>query len=110
VRVLKVTHVGKFYPPVPGGMERVVESLCAVTRGRLESRVLAFNTSSRTVAEVSMGSPAPGPSFGLSSLWFSLVMQTRKPVRTTRSNKAQQEARLSSARPVEAAIMPTAVP
>ena len=50
--VLSVTHVGKFYPPVPGGMERVVQSLCEVTKGRLDSRVLAFNTGSRTVAEV----------------------------------------------------------
>jgi glycosyltransferase involved in cell wall biosynthesis len=50
--VLKVAHIGKFYPPVPGGMERVVQSLCHVTRGRLDNRVLAFNTSSRTVEEV----------------------------------------------------------
>jgi glycosyltransferase involved in cell wall biosynthesis len=50
--VLRVTHIGKFYPPVPGGMERVVQSLCSVTRGRLDNHVLAFNTSSRTVEEV----------------------------------------------------------
>ena len=50
--MLKVTHIGKFYPPVPGGMERVVQSLCAVTKGRLENHVLAFNTSSHTVEEV----------------------------------------------------------
>jgi glycosyltransferase involved in cell wall biosynthesis len=50
--VLRVTHIGKFYPPVPGGMERVVQSLCAVTKGRLDNHVLAFNTSSQTVEEV----------------------------------------------------------
>ena len=49
--MLKVTHIGKFYPPVPGGMERVVQSLCTVTKGRLDSRVLAFNTGHRTIDE-----------------------------------------------------------
>ena len=48
---VRVVHVGKFYPPVPGGIERVVQSLCEVTRGRLENRVLALNTASRTVTE-----------------------------------------------------------
>jgi rhamnosyl/mannosyltransferase len=33
-------------------MERVVQSLCAATRGRLESEVLACNTSAQTVVEV----------------------------------------------------------
>jgi glycosyltransferase involved in cell wall biosynthesis len=50
--LLKVIHIGKFYPPVPGGIERVVQSLCNVTKGRLESRVLAFNTRPQTVEEV----------------------------------------------------------
>ena len=50
-RLVKVVHVGKFYPPVPGGMERIVETLCAVTKGRLESHVLAFNTGRRTIVE-----------------------------------------------------------
>ena len=50
-------HVGKFYPPVPGGIERVVESLCQVERGRLDNRVLAFNTSARTIHEVVDGIP-----------------------------------------------------
>jgi rhamnosyl/mannosyltransferase len=44
-------HVGKFYPPVAGGMERVVQSLCAVTAGRLDSSVLAFNAGRRTVID-----------------------------------------------------------
>jgi glycosyltransferase involved in cell wall biosynthesis len=55
--VLKVLHVGKFYPPVPGGIERVVQSLCHVTKGRLESHVLAFNTGSHTVSEIVEGIP-----------------------------------------------------
>jgi rhamnosyl/mannosyltransferase len=46
--VLKVLHVGKFYPPVPGGIERVVQSLCTITRGRLDNRVLAFNAGAET--------------------------------------------------------------
>jgi rhamnosyl/mannosyltransferase len=54
---LEVLHVAKFYPPVPGGMERVVQSLCSVARGRLDSRVLAFGTSRRTTEEVVDGVP-----------------------------------------------------
>lgn len=50
--MLNVLHVGKFYPPVPGGMERIVQSLCRITEGRLASRVLAFHTGSSTVEEV----------------------------------------------------------
>jgi glycosyltransferase involved in cell wall biosynthesis len=55
--VLRVLHVGKFYPPVTGGMERVVQTLCAITRGRVESRVLAFHTGRRTVDELVDGIP-----------------------------------------------------
>lgn len=55
--MLSVLHVGKFYPPVSGGMERVVQTLCAVSRGRLESRVLAFHTGSRTVEDTVDGVP-----------------------------------------------------
>lgn len=55
--MLSVLHVGKFYPPVPGGMERVVETLCTVTRGRVESRVLAFHTAARTVEDIVDGVP-----------------------------------------------------
>jgi glycosyltransferase involved in cell wall biosynthesis len=50
--VLRVLHVGKFYPPVPGGIERVVHSLCTVTQGRLDNQVLAFNAGSNTVDDV----------------------------------------------------------
>jgi glycosyltransferase involved in cell wall biosynthesis len=50
--VLNVLHVGKFYPPIAGGMERVVHTLCTVTRGRVASEVLAFHTGRRTVTEM----------------------------------------------------------
>jgi len=53
--VLKVLHVGKYYPPVPGGMERVVQMLCEVTRDRLDSRVLAFHTGKSTTEGVMGG-------------------------------------------------------
>jgi rhamnosyl/mannosyltransferase len=55
--VLKVLHLGKFYPPVFGGIERVVASLCQSTRGRLDNRVLAFNTGPRTIHDVVDGIP-----------------------------------------------------
>src|SRR5262249_43193582 len=47
----RVLHVGKFYPPVSGGMERVVETLCRASAGLVESRVLAMNTGGATVEE-----------------------------------------------------------
>ncbi|HXG55007.1 MAG TPA: glycosyltransferase [Vicinamibacterales bacterium] len=53
----RVLHVGKFYPPVHGGMEQVLRSLCQATRGRLDSRVLVFNDAPRTVREVVDGIP-----------------------------------------------------
>lgn len=55
--MLRVLHIGKFYPPVPGGIERVVQSLCHVAKGRLDSRVLAFNTARVTVRETVDGIP-----------------------------------------------------
>jgi glycosyltransferase involved in cell wall biosynthesis len=57
IHPVRVAHVGKFYPPVPGGIERVVESLCAVTKGRLDNRVLAFGTGRRTISEAIDGVP-----------------------------------------------------
>ena len=46
-----VLHVGKFYPPVSGGMERVLETLCRSTRGLVENRVLVMNGTRRTIEE-----------------------------------------------------------
>lgn len=48
---LDVLHVGKFYPPVPGGMEQVLESLCQFPVEGIENRVLVFNTGRRTRRE-----------------------------------------------------------
>lgn len=53
----RVLHVGKFYPPVPGGMERVVETVCRASEGLVDSRVLAMHTSRETVEETREGVP-----------------------------------------------------
>lgn len=55
--MLRVLHVGKYYPPVPGGMERVVQALCTAACGRLDSRVLAFARGSSTTEEIVDGVP-----------------------------------------------------
>lgn len=47
----RVLHVGKFYPPVPGGMEHAVASLCRGTAGRVDNQVLALSTTRETVRE-----------------------------------------------------------
>ena len=44
---LRVVHVGKFYPPVAGGMERVLESLCEGSAPDVDSRVIVCNTDAR---------------------------------------------------------------
>jgi glycosyltransferase involved in cell wall biosynthesis len=49
--MMRVLHVGKFYPPHPGGMERVVETLCRSSRGLVENHVLVANASRHTVEE-----------------------------------------------------------
>ena len=54
---LRVLHVGKYYPPVPGGMERVLQVLCEQERRVIDSRVLAVNTAARTRTEVWDGVP-----------------------------------------------------
>jgi rhamnosyl/mannosyltransferase len=53
----RVLHVGKFYPPHHGGMERVVETVCQVSRGLVESRVLVTNAGRATVEEDVDGIP-----------------------------------------------------
>jgi rhamnosyl/mannosyltransferase len=48
--VLKILHAAKFYPPVRGGIETVVASLCGGTSD-WDVRVVAANESSRTERE-----------------------------------------------------------
>lgn len=48
---ISVLHVGKYYPPAPGGMERVVQLLCEGEQPTTDSRVLVANTGARTVRE-----------------------------------------------------------
>jgi glycosyltransferase involved in cell wall biosynthesis len=50
VRRPMVLHVGKYYPPQPGGMERVVQLLCERAAG-VESQVLVSATVPRTIRE-----------------------------------------------------------
>lgn len=54
---MRILHVGKFYPPHRGGMERVLETVCQVSRGMVESHVLVANTSGRTQEEDVDGIP-----------------------------------------------------
>jgi glycosyltransferase involved in cell wall biosynthesis len=55
--VVRVLHVGKFYPPVTGGMEQVLESLCHEAGDGIESRVLVVNSGRGTVREQVRGVP-----------------------------------------------------
>src|SRR5688500_3333059 len=48
---LDVLHVGKFYPPAPGGMERMVQLLCEGEQLATVNRVLAANTGFATTRE-----------------------------------------------------------
>ena len=52
---LQVLHVGKRYPPEPGGMERVVQQLCEGEGARCETRALVSNRSGSTVQDTVNG-------------------------------------------------------
>lgn len=52
---IRVLHVGKFYPPAPGGMERVVQLLCEGEQATTDSQVLVANTSRGSVRETWRG-------------------------------------------------------
>lgn len=55
---LSVLQVGKFYPPVSGGMERMLAMLCEGERAAgIDTRVLVANTERRTVTEEVNGVP-----------------------------------------------------
>ena len=48
---LVLSHAAKFYPPVPGGMETLVQSLCDGTSPGWDVRVVAAHQSRRTLEE-----------------------------------------------------------
>ena len=50
-RRLRVLHVGKFYPPVRGGMEKVLQVVAEAERLVVENHVLVANTQASTVRE-----------------------------------------------------------
>ena len=50
-RRLRVLHVGKFYPPSRGGMEKVLQVLCEGERHLVDSQVLVASEQARTVHE-----------------------------------------------------------
>ena len=52
---MKVLQVGKYYPPVEGGIESHVEAVSEGLAARYEVTVLVFNTSSRTEEEIRNG-------------------------------------------------------
>ena len=52
-----VLHVGKFYPPARGGMEKVLQVLCEAERADVNSRVLVANDRRATVHETLNGVP-----------------------------------------------------
>jgi len=54
---MRVLHVGKYYPPVAGGMERVLQLLCERERRHVDSRVLVASTDRTTRREVQNGVP-----------------------------------------------------
>ena len=71
---MRVTHLGKFYPPVPGGMERVLQSLAEGERARgLDTRALVAATARRTLHETVNGVPVTrvASMLRVGSVWFA---------------------------------------
>ena len=56
-RRLRVLQVGKFFPPVRGGMETYLKSLCDGLRHAVDVEVIVAHTAPRTVREVVDGVP-----------------------------------------------------
>ena len=71
---MQVTHLGKFYPPVPGGMERVLQSLAEGERARgVDTRALVVATGRQTVVETVNGVPVTRAAsiVRVGSVWFA---------------------------------------
>ena len=71
---MRVTHLGKFYPPVPGGMERVLQSLAEGERELgVDSRALVVGTTRSIVHETVNGVPVTRAAswFRVGSVWFA---------------------------------------
>jgi len=49
---LRILHLGKYYPPVKGGIETVVETLCGGEKQWAEPRALVLNRGRSTTSEV----------------------------------------------------------
>jgi glycosyltransferase involved in cell wall biosynthesis len=54
---LRIVHIGKFYPPTPGGMEAVVQTLCEGERAFVDSQPLVIRSHGPTVREQWRGVP-----------------------------------------------------
>jgi len=54
---MRVLHIGKYYPPAPGGMERVLQLLCDRERRTIDSRVLVAGHEPVTRRETIRGVP-----------------------------------------------------
>ena len=54
---LRILHLGKFYPPVRGGMETVLQTLCRGELRAVQTRALVMNRSRKTTHDVVDGVP-----------------------------------------------------
>jgi glycosyltransferase involved in cell wall biosynthesis len=57
MRRLRILHLGKFYPPVRGGMETVLQTLCRGELLTVQTRALVMNRSRKTTHEAVDGVP-----------------------------------------------------